>query len=142
MSRNDFYRIKSPESTAVAGSLRRSALRLKNDLDILCQYACGHFTSRLVSLGLSTTSLRRSMRNTEDRFVKMGTATKQVCEVARPLSCNLKGGYHINCPFGYVGWGRVRVVTLGPILLRHGIEAARRNCGSYPARGACKNRRP
>ena len=31
-------------------------------------------------------------------------------EVARPLSCNLKGGYHINCPFGYVGRGRVRVV--------------------------------
>jgi hypothetical protein len=28
-------------------------------------------------------------------------------EVARPLSINLKGGYHISCPFGYVGWGRV-----------------------------------
>ncbi len=30
-------------------------------------------------------------------------------EVARPLSNNLKGAYHINCPFGYVGRGRVRV---------------------------------
>ena len=50
-------------------------------------------------------------------------------EVARPLSCNLKGGYHINCPFGYVGRGRVRVVTHGLNLPRHGAETARRNAG-------------
>jgi hypothetical protein len=56
-------------------------------------------------------------------------ALKILYEVARPLSCNLKGGYHINCPFGYVGWGRVRVVTHGSILLRHGTETARRNAG-------------
>ena len=30
-------------------------------------------------------------------------------ELARPLSINLKGGYHISCPYGYVGRGRVRV---------------------------------
>jgi hypothetical protein len=63
-------------------------------------------------------------------------------EVARPLSCNLKGGYHISCPFGYVGRGRVRAVTRGLNLPRHGTEAARRNSGSYPARGAYQNRRP
>jgi hypothetical protein len=65
-----------------------------------------------------------------------------MCEVARPLSCNLKGGYHISCPFRYVGRGRVRVVTHGPNLPRHGTEAARSECGSYPARGACQNCRP
>ncbi|MBU2496387.1 MAG: hypothetical protein KJ935_07840, partial [Candidatus Omnitrophica bacterium] len=59
-----------------------------------------------------------------DRISGMGDVRQIMCEVARPLSCNLKGGYHINCPFGYVGWGRVRVVTLGLILLRHGTEAA------------------
>ena len=58
-----------------------------------------------------------------------------MCEVARPLSCNLKGGYHISCPFRYVGRGRVRVVTHGPSLPRHGTETARSECGSYPARG-------
>ncbi len=52
-------------------------------------------------------------------------ALKFLYEVARPLSCNLKGGYHINCPFGYVGRGRVRVVTHGLNLPRHGTEAAR-----------------
>ena len=45
-------------------------------------------------------------------------------EVARPLSSNLKGGYHINCHFGYVGRGRVRVVTHGLNLPRHGTETA------------------
>ena len=50
-------------------------------------------------------------------------------EVARPLSNNLKGGYHISCPFGYVGRGRVRVVTHGPNLPRHGTETARRLAG-------------
>ena len=56
-------------------------------------------------------------------------ALKLLYEVARPLSCNLKGGYHINCPFGYVGRGRVRVVTHGLNLPRHGTETARRNAG-------------
>ena len=28
-----------------------------------------------------------------------GTLFQNLCEVARPLSNNLKGGYHINCPF-------------------------------------------
>jgi hypothetical protein len=46
-------------------------------------------------------------------------------EVARPLSNNLKGGYHISCPFGYVGRGRVRVATHGLNLPRHGTETAR-----------------
>jgi len=50
-------------------------------------------------------------------------------EVARPLSNNLKGGYHISCPFGYVGRGRVRVVTHGLNLPRHGTETARRLAG-------------
>ena len=50
-------------------------------------------------------------------------------EVARPLSCNLKGGYHINCPYGYVGWGRVHVVTHGLNLPRHGAETAHRDMG-------------
>jgi DNA mismatch repair ATPase MutS len=47
-------------------------------------------------------------------------------EVTRPLSNNLKGGYHISCPYGYVGRGRVRVVTHGLNLPRHGTETARR----------------
>ena len=34
-------------------------------------------------------------------------------EVSRPLSNDMKGGRHINCPFGYVGRGRARVVTHG-----------------------------
>ncbi len=63
-------------------------------------------------------------------------------EVARPLSNNLKGGYHINCPYGYVGWGRVRVVTHVLNLPRHGTETARKICEFYPVRGACQNRRP
>jgi len=46
-------------------------------------------------------------------------------EVERPLSINLKGGYHISCPYGYVGRGRVRVVTHGLNLPRHGTEEAR-----------------
>ncbi len=71
-----------------------------------------------------------------------GGALKKLYEVARPLSCNLKGGYHINCSFGYVGWGRVRVATHGLNLPRHGTETARRTSGSYPVRGACRNRRP
>ena len=50
-------------------------------------------------------------------------------EVARPLSSNVKGGYHISCPFGYVGRGRVRVVTHGLNLPRHGTETARRLAG-------------
>ena len=50
-------------------------------------------------------------------------------EVARPLSNNLKGGYHINCPYGYVGWGRVRVVTHGLNLPRDGAAMARREAG-------------
>ena len=41
----------------------------------------------------------------------------------------MKGGRHINCPFGYVGRGRVRVVTHGLNLPRHGAETARRNAG-------------
>jgi len=56
-------------------------------------------------------------------------ALKFLYEVARPLSCNLKGGYHINCPFGYVGRGRVRVVTHGLNLPRQGAETARRDAG-------------
>jgi len=48
----------------------------------------------------------------------------------------------MSCPFRYVGRGRVRVVTHGLNLHRHGTEAARGECGSYPARGACQNRRP
>lgn len=63
-------------------------------------------------------------------------------EVARPLSSNLKGGYHISCPYGYAGRGRVRVVTRGLNLPRHGTEKARRICGFYPVRGAGQNRRP
>jgi len=62
-------------------------------------------------------------------------------EVARPLFCNLKGGYHISCPFGYVGRGRVRVVTHGLNLPRHGTEAACRICGFYSVRDAGQNRR-
>ena len=40
-----------------------------------------------------------------------------------------ESGCHINCPFGCVGWGRVRVVTHGSNLPRHGTEAARRDAG-------------
>ena len=61
-------------------------------------------------------------------------------EVTRPLSNNLKGGYHISCPFGYVGRGRNRVVTHGLNLPRHGTETARRICGFYPVRGAGQSR--
>ncbi|MBW1695128.1 MAG: hypothetical protein JRJ41_13530 [Deltaproteobacteria bacterium] len=46
-------------------------------------------------------------------------------EVERPLSINLKGAYHTSCPYGYVGRGRVRVVTHGLNLPRHGTEEAR-----------------
>ena len=45
-------------------------------------------------------------------------------EVGKPLSINLKGGYHISCPYGYVGRGRVRVVItraeLAPTRYRDG----------------------
>lgn len=50
-------------------------------------------------------------------------------EVTRPLSNNLKGGYHINYPFGYVGRRRVCVVTYGLNLPRHGTEKAYINMG-------------
>ena len=30
---------------------------------------------------------------------RQGDVHKKLCEVARPLSNDLKGGYHINCPF-------------------------------------------
>ena len=40
-------------------------------------------------------------------------------EVSRPLSDNLKGGYHMNYPFGYVGRGLAYVVTHRLILPRH-----------------------
>jgi hypothetical protein len=63
-----------------------------------------------------------------------------MCEVERPLSINLKGGYHTSCPYGYVGRGRVRVVTHGLNLPRHGTETARRVCGFYPVRGAGQSR--
>ncbi|MGR3319128.1 MAG: hypothetical protein ACUZ8O_11705 [Candidatus Anammoxibacter sp.] len=43
-----------------------------------------------------------------DKFM---ATSNNVCEVARPLSNNLKGGYHINYPFRYVGRGRVCVVN-------------------------------
>ena len=56
-------------------------------------------------------------------------------EVARPLSNNLKGGYHISCPFRYVGRGRVRVVTHGLNLPRHGTETARNQCVVLPSQG-------
>jgi hypothetical protein len=58
-------------------------------------------------------------------------------EVARPLSSDLKGGRHINCPYGCVGRGRVRVVipTKSGNLPRQGPEKARKECGSYLARG-------
>ena len=54
-------------------------------------------------------------------------------EVARPLSNNLKGGYHISCPFGYVGRGRVRVVTHGLNLSRQGAGKAHVKHESYLA---------
>jgi len=54
-------------------------------------------------------------------------------EVARPLSINLKGGRHISYPFGKVGRGRVRVVTHGLNLPRHGTETACIKCGFYLA---------
>ena len=57
------------------------------------------------------------------------------------VSSNLKRGYHINCPFGYVGKGRVRVVTRGLNLFRHGTETAPSISGSYPVRGACQGKR-
>ena len=63
-------------------------------------------------------------------------------EVVRPLSSDLKGGRHINCPYGCVGRGRVHVVTHGLNLPRHGPEKARLGCGSYPVRGAGQSRRP
>jgi hypothetical protein len=63
-------------------------------------------------------------------------------EVTRPLSNNLKGGYHINYPFGYVGRGRVCVVTHGLNLPRHGTVNAHVKHGQYLARGAGQNRRP
>lgn len=58
----------------------------------------------------------------------------QEYEVARPLSINLKGGWHTNCSFEYVGRGRVRVVTHGLNLPRHGSE--------HPVRGAGQIHRP
>ena len=61
-------------------------------------------------------SITKTLSNFEHIF--------NLCEVARPLSNNMKGGYHINCPFGYVGRGRVRVVTHGLNLPRHGTETA------------------
>ena len=30
---------------------------------------------------------------------------------SKSLSNNMKGGYHISCPYGCVGRGRVRMVT-------------------------------
>ena len=51
-------------------------------------------------------------------------------EVERPLSVNLKEGYHISCPFGVVGRRRVRVVTQGLNLPRYGAYKARRYAGS------------
>ena len=65
-----------------------------------------------------------------------------VYEVRTSLSNNLKGGYHVNCPFRHVGWGRVCVVTYRLNLPRQGIETARSRCGFYPVRDACQNRRP
>jgi len=65
-----------------------------------------------------------------------------LCEVARPLSSDMKGGHHISCPFGCVGRGRVRVVTHGLILPRHGTETAHIKCGFYPVKGAGQSRRP
>lgn len=60
---------------------------------------------------------------------KEGNVRNIMYEVTKPLSNNLKGGYHINCSLGYVGRGRVRVVTPGLNLPRHGAETARSKAG-------------
>ena len=58
----------------------------------------------------------------------------------KSLSNKMKGGYHISCPYGCVGRGRVRMVTCGLNLPWHGIEKARRNAGrtqsGVPAKAA------
>jgi hypothetical protein len=51
---------------------------------------------------------------------------------------NLKGGYHISCPFGYVGRGRGHVVTHGLNLPRHGPEEARKVAGRTQPGGPAK----
>jgi len=68
----------------------------------------------------------RLSRNLDDR-TEMGDGDVHwiMYEVARPLSINLRGGYHINCPFGYVGRGRACVATRRLNLPRHGTETAR-----------------
>ena len=44
---------------------------------------------------------KRSGHLYQGRYKSERDVRKNVCEVAGPLSNNLKGGYHINCSFGY-----------------------------------------
>jgi len=61
---------------------------------------------------------------------------RDVNEEAQPSTNELKGVHHTNCPFGYVGWGRVREVTTGRNLPRqcvatgwHAIHVGRTQSG-------------
>ncbi len=60
--------------------------------------------------------------NRIDKYVEKArfsrTVMRDVNEEPKPLTCELKGVHHTNCPFGYVGWGRVREVTTGRNLPR------------------------
>ena len=58
------------------------------------------------------------------------------------LSNNLKGDCLVSCPYRRVGWERVRMVTCGLNLLRHGTAKAHAWHGLYLARGASQSRRP
>jgi hypothetical protein len=72
----------------------------------------------------------------------LGDVLQNMYEVARPLSNNLKGGYHINCSLricrlGAGSCGNTRA-ELAPTRYRDGLQ----KCLSYPVRGAGRNRRP
>ena len=68
----------------------------KNSLDV---------DKGLVAMFLKMSPEERLQANDNAARTIQRDSLKILYEVARPLSCNLKGGYHINCPFGYVGRG-------------------------------------
>ena len=63
-----------------------------------------------------------------------GPVMAGVYEVTKPFTSGMKGARHISCLWRYVGWGRVRVVTPGRNLPRHGT--------ANPVRGAGQTCRP
>ena len=69
-----------------------------------------------------------------DRTAYRRPAMADVYEVTKPFTCGMKGARHTSCLWRYVGRGRVRVVTPGRNLPRHGA--------ANPVRGAGQTRRP